>query len=73
MKALQNINAALSLHPLLPAPWRRPMRLLVEARGEQQTEIEELRAELQRAKARHDEHVAQLHRDIGRLKGVHGA
>lgn len=73
MKLLQDINAALSLHPLLPAPWRRPMRLLVEVVAEQQGEIEELKQELQRAKARHDEHVAKIQRDIDRLKGVHGA
>lgn len=70
---LQQIRSALEVHLLLPAPWRRPMRMLVTFVEHQQKEIDELKQELQRAKVRHDEHVVRIQRDIERLKGTHGA
>lgn len=48
-------------------------KVLLDEIDTQAARIKGLEEEVQRAKQRHDEHVAQLHRDIDRLKGVHGA
>lgn len=48
-------------------------KVLLDEIDTQAARIKGVEEEVQRAKARHDEHVAKLHKGIEKLKGVHGA